>query len=73
MRGNDVIARWSNDEFVILFSHIDDKMILNTIGQRIVNTIQTPPLLLPHQLTLTCIIHEDINKTKKSEIIPLIA
>ncbi len=73
VRGNDVIARWSNDEFVILFSHIDDKMILNTIGQRIVNTIQTPPLLLPHQLTLTCIIHEDINKTKKSEIIPLIA
>ena len=70
VRGNDVIARWSNHEFVILFTHMDDQRMLKKIGQRIVNTIQTSPLLLENQLTFTYIIHEEINKTKKSEIIP---
>ncbi len=68
VRGNDVIARWSHDEFVMLFRHLDDQIILKTIGQRILNTIQMSPLLLQHQLTFTCIIHEEINKTQKSEI-----
>ncbi|MDJ0658601.1 MAG: diguanylate cyclase [Crocosphaera sp.] len=69
VRANDIMARWSHNEFVILLNHINDQKIIKKIGKRILETIQPPTLLLEHQLTLNCIIDEEKNTTQKSEII----
>ncbi|MEA5509602.1 EAL domain-containing protein [Crocosphaera sp. UHCC 0190] len=52
LRNSDIVARWEDDEFVLLFpkiSHLDD---LEKIIQRLMNNINQPMNILGHQLYL---------------------
>ncbi|MDJ0597548.1 MAG: diguanylate cyclase [Crocosphaera sp.] len=52
VRANDIIARWSDNEFVIYLSKVNHPKILEKIGQRILNSIKQTPDLLEYELTL---------------------
>lgn len=52
VRANDVVGRWGDNEFVIVFNNIEHPKILAHISQRILNTIKQSPLLVENQLNL---------------------
>ncbi|MDJ0510964.1 MAG: diguanylate cyclase [Crocosphaera sp.] len=52
IRATDVLARWDNDKFVILFQKMGTTNIMKTISQRMVDTAKQTPLIFEHQLAL---------------------
>ena len=52
IRANDVVGRWSNNEFVICLNNVIHPKTLEKISERIINTIQPNPISLQHKFTL---------------------
>ncbi|MGK7880092.1 MAG: diguanylate cyclase [Crocosphaera sp.] len=52
VRANDVTARWSNDQFVIVFNKVSHPKILEKISQRILHNIEKSSILSEHKLSL---------------------
>lgn len=53
IRSNDILARHGGDEFVVVCTDIKDAMELNTIAQRIIDTVSQPYQLSKYELHIT--------------------
>ncbi|MDJ0507714.1 MAG: EAL domain-containing protein [Crocosphaera sp.] len=52
LRGSDMIARWRDDQFAILFTQIEYIKEINVISQRILKTIQHPLVISENRFYL---------------------
>ncbi len=52
VRGSDIVARWSDDQFVILFPRIRESQEMGQISQRILQTIEQTLLVSEHKFSL---------------------
>lgn len=51
VRGSDVVARLSGDEFAILISHLDRLSVASSLAKQLVNTIDQPFHIDGHRIT----------------------
>lgn len=54
VRENDIVARWADDQFVILFPKILESHQMDKISARIIHSIQQPLLVSEYKFSLEC-------------------